>query len=163
MNVDRDWVKQQIGKGISAEQALLKTEKEHRERIKNHEVSSVYDRIIAQDEKHVQGLQQVAEKYGLEAKGTMEAGGGILGGIKSRVEDIATADPFQTIGNDLMMKSNALNYDLAWVSIFRNIGDLESAQALEVAAQEDEEHQMLMRQTLTEVGIREASGEKIEE
>ena len=120
-NVDRDWIKQQMGKAISAEQGVLKAEKDHRERIEDPEISSVYDRVIAEDEKHLEDLKQIAEKYGFEAKGTMEAGGGILGGLKSLVEEVTTTDPFQTVGDDLMMKSNALNYDLAWAKIFRQI------------------------------------------
>lgn len=162
-NVDKDWVKQQMAKAISAEQSVVKSEKEHREKIKDPEIAGLYDHVIEQDEKHLDELQQIAGKYGRESGGVMEGAGGILGGLKSALESVGTSDPFQTVGTDLMMKSNALNYDLAWSKIFRNIGDTPSARALEQAAKEDEEHQELMRQALVEVGKREVHGEKIEE
>lgn len=162
-DVDKDWVKQQMAKAISAEQSVLKAEKDHRDRTDRQEIVSLYDRLIRDDEKHLDELKRIAGKYGHEAGGMMESAGGLLGGVKSAVEEIGTADPFQTIGDDLMMKSNSLNYDKAWTKIFQDIGDYDSAEALELAAREDEEHQAMMRETLTNVGLMEAHGERIKE
>lgn len=161
--VHTDWIKKQMQKAIAAEQSLLRAEKDHREKIEPKQVGAVYDRIISDDEKHISEFKKVGEKYGLQTSEAAEAGGGVVAAAKSMVEDVTTSDPFQSIGHDLMMKSNALNYDLAWLRIFREIGDTDSAIALEKAAAEDEEHQRMMRESLTSVGISEARGHEFEE
>jgi hypothetical protein len=161
--VDRDWIKQQMAKAVSAEESVLKAERDHRERLRHENIATVYDRIIMDDERHLEDLKTLGRRYGHESGGVMQGAGGLLGGLKSAVEGVGTSDPFQTIGDDLMMKSNAVNYDHAWARIFRDIGDTESASVMEQAAREDEDHQQVMRDTLTSVGLLEARGEEIEE
>ncbi|MCE5200148.1 MAG: hypothetical protein ABFD54_02095 [Armatimonadota bacterium] len=155
---DKEWIAKQMSKAISAEESLLETEKHHREQMQTGEVAAVYDRLIKDDEKHLNTLKQIGEKYGTKGGGVMEAAGDVLAGVKSTAETVATSDPFQAVGQDLMMKSNALNYDIAWTRIFREVGDSESATLIDEATAEDEEHERIMRDTLTGIGIVEAVG-----
>lgn len=161
--VDKDWIKKQMSKAVSAEESVLKAERDHRERLADTEFAGMYDQIIREDEAHLDHLKRIGEKYGYEPSGVMETAGMVAGGVKSVTEAVTTSDPFQTIGDDLMMKSNALNYDLAWTKIFRDIGDTDSATIMQQAAEQDERHQGMMRDSLTNVGLREAHGERVKE
>ena len=160
-DVDKDWINKQLGKAISAEESVLKSERDHRNNAKSAELRNVYDRLIQDDEKHLNDMKKIGEKYGFTGGGVMESAGGIVGGLKSAAESVAMADPFQSMGDDLALKSQAVNIDHVWYGIFSSIGDHESARMLEEAAKEDEEHEQLMRESLTNVGIKEAHGEEV--
>lgn len=161
--VDRDWIKKQIEKGISAEQSVIRAEKDHRDKMKFSDISNVYDMIIQDDESHVDSLKAIASSYGAEEHGSMESAGGLLGSLKSAVESVGAADPFQTIGDDMMLKSNAINYDLAWQEIFSAIGDDESASLMSQAASDDKKHHKMMLDLLTNIGMDEAQGREVKE
>ncbi|MCE5200149.1 MAG: hypothetical protein ABFD54_02100 [Armatimonadota bacterium] len=163
VNVDKEWVKKQLDKAISAEQSIIESEKDHRDKLAGHrDLSVMYDRIIQDDEKHLDELKGVGRRYGIESS-KMEGAGRIAGRLKGMAEGMVATDSFQDIGDDLAMKATAVNNDIVWKNIFSNIGDLDSANAMDRAAAEDEQHEMMIRNTLTSVGVMEAHGEMLEE
>lgn len=161
--IDKDWISKQLNKGISAEEAVIKAEKVRRDHIKLQEAVDIYDQIIRDDEKHLESMKVIASRYGHESGGMMEAAGGVLGGVKSMIEGVTASEPFQTIGDDLMLKSNAINYDQVWTEIFRAIGDEQSAAEMEQAALDDQGHHRLMQNLLAKIGMMEARGRKAED
>lgn len=162
-NVDRDWIKKQFGKGIAAEESLIRAEKEHRDHMRVPDAAGIYEQIIRDDEKHLDAMKAIAARYGLQNTGPMETVGGLLGGLKSAMESVVAADPFQTVGDDLMLKSNAINYDYVWGEIFNGIGDEASANEMKQAATDDEGHRRLLVNLLSSVGMMEARGQNPQE
>lgn len=160
-DIDRDWIQKQLSKGIAAEESLIRAEKDHRS-LDVPDTADTYDQIIRDDEKHLDVMKAIATRYGRSEGGSMESAGGLLGSLKSTMEGVMAADPFQSIGDDLMLKSNAINYDQVWADIFHSIGDEESAADMEQAATEDKGHRRLMLSLLSRAGLMEARGEKLE-
>jgi hypothetical protein len=162
-NIDRDWIKSQFAKGVIAQTTVISSEKDHAERLNIPWLVDTYNLIIRDDEAHLVQLKRIAAKYGYESGSATETAGGIFGSIKSAIERIGTSDPFQTIGDDLLLKSNTLNYDRVWASIFRDIGDGDSADVMDQIAQQHRAHFDTLLNTLTNIGLTEAKGQPINE
>lgn len=161
-NLDRDWIKKQMGKMISAEESVIKAEKDHLDKAELPEIRNMYDSVIRSDESHLRDLKKIASRYGMEESGGfMESAGSLLGGMKSAMESVSTSDPYQTVADDLMLKGTAFHSNRIWASIFRNIGDDTSANIMENAAVEDQSHLTMMEQNLINIGTRESRGEDL--
>lgn len=157
-----DWMKKQVDRAINAQNSMLNSERDHRDRLTKHpDVAETYDAIIRDDEKDLNRFKEVGRRYGIDKPST--EGGGIFGGLRSRVERKISEDAFQSIGDDLTVKSSARVSDLVWKEVFNSIGDSFSASVMDEAAADCENHENILKQTVTNVGVMEAQGEMFEE
>jgi hypothetical protein len=138
--IDRSWIDSEFSKGIAAEHAMATEARARAENPPDPSMSVLYSQIAADDERHGDIVETIATRYGhTPNRGRPGGFGETLSRIKEKVAEIGT-DSLHRVAEDLNSKANTLHWSAAWVHVFEEIGDTESARELASMLAEDRAH-----------------------
>ncbi len=149
---NRDWIAAEFAKGIDAEQHMMTEARARADSPPDPATVVLYNQIAVEDERHVSAIETIATRYGYTPSRT--PGGGGLGAtltrLKEKVSEIGTS-PSRRVADDLLAKSDAIHWMIAWVHTFEAIGDTESARELAAVLTEEKAHRDALQTALSRI------------
>ena len=146
--IDRAWIVFEFLKVIAAERDSVVEAKARAEAPPDPALAVLYHEIAAGDERHVTVLETIATRYGHTP--SRSEGGGVsaaLGRFKDKVSRLGSS-PSDLLIHDLLAKTEAIYWRIAWTHAFEAIGDTASTRELGIVLTEDEAHRDALLESL---------------
>jgi hypothetical protein len=159
--IDRAWIATELLKIVEAERSLVGDSKARAEAPPDPALSVLYHEIAEQDERHVAILETIATRYGHTPKRSTRGGvGETLGRLKGKVVSMGAA-PTDLLRQDLLAKTEANQWQSAWVHTLERIGDAQSAREMTDILNEDQSHQDALLEGLKRMLAQRVSGDEV--